>query len=596
LSIQHAILGLLSWKPATGYDLKKVMEASSSMYWSGNNNQIYKSLLSLQAEGMVTNETIPREGAPSRKVYSLLPKGRVVLESWVRSWPELPECRKSFLVQLAWADRLQAADLDALMDNYEGELMTRLALQLEHLHRGIEAPNRTQRETLIWELIEENEIMALKSEVEWVRLARKRLSAMHPIEVSTKPAPIEVQTDDTPTVKTRTVPAKPAEPLPPEDVEETAPSIRTEPFTPAPFAKKTPFTPTVPFGTAPVAKRTPFTPTPPPSSAVISQIVPAQDEPLDESPAPAATAPAAAAPAAPADVVPASAAPWTVAPPSAAPTPAASVKSVPAPEKPAPAVTSPVFSKPATPTAAVPKPVVRVASSPAIPSPAVYATEAPSAVTPSPAVLAPAAPAPVASAPAAPAPVAPTPVASAPAAPPPVAPAPAAPAPVAPAPAAPAPVAPTPVVAAAPAPIATPPATPPTEATSTLPEAVLRPDGMACRTLDKEGERYVEVVSARNRVAGDAGAMDLIALCWENKLQRLMIHGDVMADEFYDLSTQVAGKVLQKFVNYGVRLALVLPKEKTGSVKFREMVAESHRGMQFRVFATREEAETWLTS
>jgi hypothetical protein len=52
--------------------------------------------------------------------------------------------------------------------------------------------------------------------------------------------------------------------------------------------------------------------------------------------------------------------------------------------------------------------------------------------------------------------------------------------------------------------------------------------------------------------------------------------------------------VLQKFVNYAVRLALVLPPEKTGTVKFREMVAESRRGTQFRVFARREDAETWL--
>ena len=42
MSIHHAILGLLSWKPHTGYDLKKVFEDSAFMHWSGNNNQIYR--------------------------------------------------------------------------------------------------------------------------------------------------------------------------------------------------------------------------------------------------------------------------------------------------------------------------------------------------------------------------------------------------------------------------------------------------------------------------------------------------------------------------------------------------------------------------
>ena len=42
--IDYAILGLLSWKPLTGYDVKRVMQDSPFLYWSGNNNQIYKAL------------------------------------------------------------------------------------------------------------------------------------------------------------------------------------------------------------------------------------------------------------------------------------------------------------------------------------------------------------------------------------------------------------------------------------------------------------------------------------------------------------------------------------------------------------------------
>lgn len=62
--IDYAILGLLSWKPLTGYDVKRVMQGSSFLYWSGNNNQIYKTLVKLLESGFVTNEIQYQENAP----------------------------------------------------------------------------------------------------------------------------------------------------------------------------------------------------------------------------------------------------------------------------------------------------------------------------------------------------------------------------------------------------------------------------------------------------------------------------------------------------------------------------------------------------
>ena len=50
MSIKLAILGMLSWKSSTGYELKKIFEDSSFMYWSGNNNQIYKALLNVKRQ------------------------------------------------------------------------------------------------------------------------------------------------------------------------------------------------------------------------------------------------------------------------------------------------------------------------------------------------------------------------------------------------------------------------------------------------------------------------------------------------------------------------------------------------------------------
>nr|WP_242835134.1 PadR family transcriptional regulator [Clostridium sartagoforme] len=67
MSIKLAILGILSWKPSTGYELKKIFEESSFLYWSGNNNQIYKSLIKMEDEHLVTSEIIHQDNSPSKK-------------------------------------------------------------------------------------------------------------------------------------------------------------------------------------------------------------------------------------------------------------------------------------------------------------------------------------------------------------------------------------------------------------------------------------------------------------------------------------------------------------------------------------------------
>ena len=175
MSIKYAILGLLSWKPSTGYDMKKVFEESSIMYWSGNNNQIYKALIQLLDEGLVTNEVLHKESTPSKKLYTITSEGSAALKEWVLSAPELPEFKKTFLVQLAWADQLDSRELDDLLERYENEVNIQLLMQQEKARRGINSPKRTTREVYLWDMISENVISSYKNELDWIRKVRKEM-------------------------------------------------------------------------------------------------------------------------------------------------------------------------------------------------------------------------------------------------------------------------------------------------------------------------------------------------------------------------------------------------------------------------------------
>lgn len=177
MSINYAILGILSTQSLTGYDLKKIIQDSSFMYWSGNNNQIYKALVELLNLGFVTNEVQIQESSPSKKIYTITADGIVELKKWVLSTPEIPETKKTFLIQLAWSDLLDDEELKSLLLAYEEQIKMQIILEKEKSRRGRFSPARSKRELTMWELIQENIISSYESELSWLEKIRNKLGS-----------------------------------------------------------------------------------------------------------------------------------------------------------------------------------------------------------------------------------------------------------------------------------------------------------------------------------------------------------------------------------------------------------------------------------
>jgi DNA-binding PadR family transcriptional regulator len=175
MSLKYAILGLLSWQPFTGYDLKKLFTDFPVFYWSGNNNQIYTTLVQLLKEELVTHEVQYQEKYPPKKIYSITDRGLTELRNWVLSNPSPPELRNTFLIQLAWAHQLSPEELDQLLAKYEYEVQMQLLMQQEKKRRGVQTPHRTPREIYLWEMITQNIISAYENELTWVQKLRKEL-------------------------------------------------------------------------------------------------------------------------------------------------------------------------------------------------------------------------------------------------------------------------------------------------------------------------------------------------------------------------------------------------------------------------------------
>jgi hypothetical protein len=85
-----------------------------------------------------------------------------------------------------------------------------------------------------------------------------------------------------------------------------------------------------------------------------------------------------------------------------------------------------------------------------------------------------------------------------------------------------------------------------------------------------------------------------VVRCIEHGSRALLLDRDALPAAFFDLSTGVAGELVQKLVNYDVRMAAVVPDLAAHSQRFGEFAREANAERQFRFFGTREEAVGWL--
>jgi len=168
VNIQHAILGLLRNQSLTGYEMKKAMQKSPIIYWSGNNSQIYRTLAELEDEGFVSVEVKHGEASPTKKIYTLTNRGREELHRLTLGFPEVPEIRKTFLMQLVFGGSLTKPELESLLEQYSGEVKG-MALSIQH-----EAPSdrSSPYESAIQELVMENILQMYESELRWIDKVR----------------------------------------------------------------------------------------------------------------------------------------------------------------------------------------------------------------------------------------------------------------------------------------------------------------------------------------------------------------------------------------------------------------------------------------
>ncbi|MEO8061787.1 MAG: DUF4180 domain-containing protein [Pseudomonadota bacterium] len=75
----------------------------------------------------------------------------------------------------------------------------------------------------------------------------------------------------------------------------------------------------------------------------------------------------------------------------------------------------------------------------------------------------------------------------------------------------------------------------------------------------------------------------------------LLLDEKDLSEDFFDLRTGFAGEVLQKFVNYRARLAIVIADSSAYGSRFSELIYEHRTNRSVRFFTSAQLARQWLS-
>ena len=99
----HAILGLLSVRPWTTYELAKQVQRSLGWFWPRAERKLYDEPKRLEAEGLARSAREMTGNRP-RTVYAVTRKGRTALRRWLGEPPAPPVLEFEGMVKVFFAD------------------------------------------------------------------------------------------------------------------------------------------------------------------------------------------------------------------------------------------------------------------------------------------------------------------------------------------------------------------------------------------------------------------------------------------------------------------------------------------------------------
>ncbi|MRX71873.1 PadR family transcriptional regulator [Bacillus lacus] len=83
MSLRYGLLSMIAKDPQTGYQMFQNFQEQFLYFWNSNSSQVYKELVKMEGDQLISFEYIYEKGKPVKKLYHITPKGEKELIDWV---------------------------------------------------------------------------------------------------------------------------------------------------------------------------------------------------------------------------------------------------------------------------------------------------------------------------------------------------------------------------------------------------------------------------------------------------------------------------------------------------------------------------------
>ena len=167
--LEVALLGLLSVRPMTGYDIGLHFDRALAPWWDTPRTQIYPKLRDLAGRGLVRESYVVQRSKPNKRVYSLTESGHAALRRWLALPIERSRTRQHMMMHMFLGNLVDAGELQERLRSYRQELMgeaRRWRGIRERFTRSLSGP---YRQAVYFELLAlEYLIEATEFEASWI--------------------------------------------------------------------------------------------------------------------------------------------------------------------------------------------------------------------------------------------------------------------------------------------------------------------------------------------------------------------------------------------------------------------------------------------
>lgn len=123
--MEYVILGLLSHETLTGYEMKKRMDTTMSLFWSGSYGSIYPTLQKLSDKGHIVSMETTNNGRDKIN-YSITHSGKEYLQQWLRKPVIKDELKYETMLKLFFGSEIGKKDSIKHIQQFEDRMVQML--------------------------------------------------------------------------------------------------------------------------------------------------------------------------------------------------------------------------------------------------------------------------------------------------------------------------------------------------------------------------------------------------------------------------------------------------------------------------------------